>query len=75
MSNLHHLINAQDEAIVTIQRLAELGPAIDEGGPGYFPNAIELLALITQQAAHLEQLSTQLTRCVLPVPQRLEDMP
>jgi len=72
-SNLHKLINTLDESIATIRRLAELGPAMDEGGAVYFPNAIEILALITPQASHLEQLSAQLVRCVLPCPCRVED--
>ena len=76
MSNLQDLINALDEAIGTIQRLAELGPAIDEGGAVYFANCIEILSLITQQAGHLERLSTQLSRCVLPHgPVEVEDQP
>jgi hypothetical protein len=77
MSNpscLSELIDAQDEAIATIQRLAELGPAID-GNPELFPNCIELLSLIAQQASHLERLSTQLARCVLPGPQRVKETP
>jgi hypothetical protein len=68
---LHDVLNSMDEAIGTIQRLAELEPAINEAGPVLFPNAIQLLALITQQGAHLERLSTQLTQCVLPGPRRL----
>jgi hypothetical protein len=72
---LHDVINAMDEAITTIQRLAELGPALDEGGSLYFPHALELLALISQQAGHLEKLSTQLAWCVLPRPQRVEAQP
>lgn len=65
------LINAIDESVATIARLAELGPVID-GNPELFPNCIELLALITQQAAHLERLSTQLSRLVLPGPRAVE---
>jgi hypothetical protein len=72
MSNLVQLINAMDEAIATIPRLSELGPAIDDGSTVYFANAIELLALIEQHPGHLERLSTQLTGCVLG-PRRLED--
>jgi hypothetical protein len=60
---LHDVINAIDESITTIQHLAELGPAI------------ELLALIAQQAAHVEKLSTQLARCVLPRPRAVEGTP
>jgi hypothetical protein len=59
------LINALDEAISTITRLVELGPAID-GNPELFPNCIEVSSLIRQHAASLEHLSTQLARCVLP---------
>jgi hypothetical protein len=29
---LHDVVNAMDESIATIQRLAELGPVLDEGG-------------------------------------------
>ena len=72
---LHDVINAMDEAISAIQRLAELGPVLDEGGSVYFPNAIELLSLICQQAGHLEKLSTQLARCVLPRPYAVEGQP
>jgi hypothetical protein len=72
---LHDVINAIDEAITTIQHLAELGAAIDDGSTLYFPHAIELLALIAQQAAHLEQLSTSLARCVLPRPRAVECTP
>jgi hypothetical protein len=72
MSTLHDLINSLDEAITTIQRLAEIGPALDDGGPVYFPNAIAVLALIAQQASHLEQLSQQLAQCVLPRPHAVE---
>jgi hypothetical protein len=75
MSQLHDLINAMDEAIITIQRLGELGPVIDESGPVLFPNAIALLALITQQAGHLERLSSQLAQCVLPGLSRVEGRP
>ena len=71
-SNLHELLNAQDEAIATIIRLAKLGPAID-GNPELFPHCIELLRLIAQHAGHLERLSTQLAGCVLG-PRRLEDL-
>jgi hypothetical protein len=46
-SSLHELINAMDEAIATILHLAEHGPALDDGGPVYFPNCIEILSLIT----------------------------
>jgi hypothetical protein len=74
-STLHDVINAQDEAIATIQHLAELGAAIDDGSTLYFPHAIELLALIAQQAGHLEKLSTQLARCVLPRPHAVEGTP
>jgi hypothetical protein len=72
-ANLPHLINGIDEAIATIRRLGELGPAID-GSPELLPDAIELLALITQQADHLERLSAQLARCLLPRPVE-EDRP
>jgi hypothetical protein len=74
MSNLPELINAMDEAIGTIQRLAELGPLID-GNPEYFPHSLELLSLIAQQAAHVDTLSSQLARCVLPRPQAVEGQP
>jgi hypothetical protein len=69
---LHDVINAMDEAIATIQRLAELRPVLDEGGYTYFPNAIELLSLICQQAGHLDKLSASLARCVLPRPYAVE---
>jgi hypothetical protein len=65
MTNLTDLFNALDESIETINRLAELGPLLD-GSPEYFQNAIELLSLIAQQAAHLERLSTQLATLVRP---------
>jgi hypothetical protein len=66
------LINSADEAIATVRRLSELGPVID-GNPELFPNVIEILSLIGQQAGHLERLSEQLTRCVLPRPRRGEE--
>ena len=72
---LHDVINAMDEAIATIQRLAELGPVLDEGGYTYFPNAIELLSLICREAGHLDALSTQLARCVLPQLHAVEGQP
>jgi hypothetical protein len=65
------VVNDVDETVATIRRLAELGPVIDDHGDAYFANVIELLALITQQAGHLEKLSSQLAHCVLgprPVP-------
>jgi hypothetical protein len=65
-SHLHDLINALDEGISTIQRLAEIGPALDDGGSTYFPNAIEILSLIAREAGHLEKLSTQLANLILP---------
>ena len=63
------LINAIDESLNTIQRLAELGPALDDGGAVYFHKAIANLALIARESAHLEKLRSQLARCVLPGPQ------
>jgi hypothetical protein len=72
-SSLPDLINALDEAIITIQMLAELGPAIDEGGSIYFPHCIQLLSLIAQHANHLDRLSSQLALCVLPRPRSVED--
>jgi hypothetical protein len=75
MSNpscLSDLIDPQDEAIATIRRLAELGPALDEGGAVYFPNAVAILSLIAREAGHLEKLSTQFARCVLPGPQAVK---
>jgi hypothetical protein len=72
-SCLVDLLDAVDAAISTITRLTELGPALDDGGPVYFPNAIELLALIDQQARHLERLSRQLAACVLPRPHMVEE--
>jgi hypothetical protein len=66
------LMNAIDEAITTIQHLAELAQVFDEGESQYFPHAIELLSLIAREAAHVEKLSTQLARCVLPRPHALE---
>jgi hypothetical protein len=74
MSNpgsLPDLINAEDEVIATIDHLAELGQVID-GNPELFANCIQLLSLIAQQAGHLEKLSTQLARCVVPGPSRGE---
>jgi hypothetical protein len=71
MRNRHHartasdVHNAMDEAIETILRLAELGPAID-GNPELFPHCIELLALIAQQSAHIERLSHQLATLLRP---------
>jgi hypothetical protein len=44
LSDLHNLINNR--------WLADIGPALDEGGSVYFANSIEWLALITQQATH-----------------------
>jgi len=73
-TTLPDVINAQDEAIATIARLAELGPLID-GNPEYFPHVIELLSLISLHAGHLDTLSTQLARCVMPGPQRVEGTP
>jgi hypothetical protein len=61
------LINAMDEAVATILRLSELGPAIDSN-PELFPNCIELLSLIAREAGHLEKLSTQLSHRILPSP-------
>ena len=72
---LHDVINAMDEAIATIQRLAELGPALDDGGAAYFSHAIELLSLIRREAGHLDALSTQLARCVLPQLHAVEGQP
>jgi hypothetical protein len=72
-ANLPYLINSLDEAIATIKRLAEIGPALDDGGAIYFQNAIELLPLIAQYAGHVERLSTQLAQCVLPRPHPVED--
>jgi hypothetical protein len=67
-SNLHNLINNR--------WLADIGPALDEGGSGYFANSIEWLALITQQATHVEQLSMPFARWVLPrEPAAGEDQP
>ena len=57
-SNLHKLINNR--------QLAEIRPALDEGGSVYFAHGIELLTLITQHASQMEHLSRQLARCVLP---------
>jgi hypothetical protein len=37
MSTLDEILNSMDEAISTIRRLAELGPAID-GNPELFPH-------------------------------------
>ena len=71
-STVHDLINAMDECIATTKHLAELGPALDEGGAIYWPHVIELLALIAQQAGHLEHLSVQLARGVLPRPRPVE---
>jgi hypothetical protein len=71
---LHDLINAQDEAISTILTLAELGPLID-GNPEYFRHGIEILSLICREAGHLEKLSTQLARCVLPRPHAVAGQP
>jgi hypothetical protein len=71
---LHDAMNAMDEAIGTILKLAELGPLID-GNPDYFEHLIELLSLIAQQASHLEKLSTQLGQCVLPRPRVVEGTP
>jgi hypothetical protein len=75
MSNVPELIDAMDESISMIQRLAELAPVLDDGGAIYFPHCIELLSLIAQHASHLEKLSTQLTRCVLPPPHTVEERP
>jgi hypothetical protein len=72
-ANLPHLLNAMDSSIATIKRLSEISPALDDGGSLYFPHRIELLVLIAQQASHLERLSGQLTRCVLPRPRRGEE--
>jgi hypothetical protein len=71
---LHSTINAMDEAIGTIRKLAELGPVID-GNPHLFPNCIEVLSLIAREAGELEELSAQAASCVLPGPQRLEGTP
>jgi hypothetical protein len=67
MSNLHDTLNAMDEAIHTILKLAELGPVID-GNPDYFDHLIELLSLIAREAGDLNKLSDQLAHCVLPRP-------
>ena len=72
---LHDVINAMDEAIATIQRLAEVGPALDDGSAAYFSNVIELLSLIRREAGHLDALSTQLARCVLPQLHAVEGQP
>ena len=72
--NLPDLINAIDEAIRTIRRLAELGPVID-GNPALFANLIEILSLINERAGHLEKLSEQLTQRMLPRPDRMEEDP
>jgi hypothetical protein len=69
------LIDAIDVAVATILRLAELAPILDDGGPQYFPNAIELLGLIGQQANHVDKLSGQLARCVLSGPHAVEGRP
>jgi hypothetical protein len=67
------LINSLDASIATILRLAELGPAIDEGGAVYFANAVELLDLIAREAGHVEKLSTQLALLVCPRPHAVGD--
>jgi hypothetical protein len=72
-SSLHELINAMDEAIATILHLAEHGPALDDGGPVYFPNCIEILQPHHQHAGPLEKLSRQLSTSVLPRPPVVEN--
>jgi hypothetical protein len=66
------VLNDLDESVATILRLAELGPALDEPGAIYFPHVIELLALIAREAGHVERLSSQLARWVLPGPRPVE---
>jgi hypothetical protein len=72
-STVADLVNAIDESLSTVKHLAELGPAIDDGSAQYFGHAVELLALIARESSHLEKLSTQLARCVLPLPHAVED--
>lgn len=71
MCQTMNLINAIDDAISTIQHLAELGPLID-GNPEYFRHGIEILSLVCREAGHLEKLSSQLTTCILPRPRAVE---
>jgi hypothetical protein len=68
------VINAQDTAIATILTLAELGPLLD-GNPQFFPHAIELFSLIAREAGHLEKLSSQLARVLLPRPHAVAGTP
>jgi hypothetical protein len=71
MCQTMNLINAIDESLGTIQRLAELGPTID-GNPELFPNCIELLSLIARESGHVEKLSSQLAHLILPRPRAME---
>lgn len=60
--------------LINHRQLADIGPALDAGGSISFPNGLELLALITQQAGHVERRSAHWAGCVLPGPQRVEDV-
>jgi hypothetical protein len=52
--------------LINNQRLADIGPALDDGGSVDFANSIEWLAYTTHQTTHLEQLSLPYARWVLP---------
>jgi hypothetical protein len=72
-TDLAEVVNAMEGVIASIRRLAELGPALDDGGPVYFPNAIAVLSLIDERAGHLERLASQLATCVFPKPHAIEE--
>jgi hypothetical protein len=60
VDDLMSLLNAADEHLETIQRLAELAPALDDHGGYYFPHALVLLGVISAYANSLSLILANL---------------